>query len=112
MLNSMLSPVCDVALEINRAQSVTFSQSLHRRIVSEMPPFESERVARDALKSIRTALRATGYNEMTQLEVEIEDGVVTLFGSVSTYYLKQLAQEMARTQSGVRRVINTVIVSR
>jgi hypothetical protein len=30
----------------------------------------------------------------------------------ATYYLKQLAQEVARTQPGVRRVINTIIVGR
>ena len=104
--------VCDVAPEFNRGQPVTSSQPLHRGIVSGMPAFESERVANNALKSIRAALRATEYGELNQLEVDMEDGVVTLFGNVPTYYLKQLAQEVARNQLAVRRVINTVIVGR
>ncbi len=112
MLNTMLPPVCDVAPEVNRAQPMTFSQSLHRRIVSEMPPFELEPVFNNTLTSIRAALRGTGYNELNQLEVDLEDGVVTLLGNVPTYFLNQLAQEVARNQPGVRRVINSIIVTR
>ena len=110
MSTTTLPRMRDAAREISRAQPAKFGQSLRRRAVSGMNPFESDPVANDALSRLRAALRAAGYHELTQLEADLADGVVTLRGNVPTYFLKQLAQEVARTQPGVRRVINTVTV--
>jgi hypothetical protein len=41
----------------------------------------------------RKALQASGYRAVAQLGCDVRDGVVVLSGYVSSYYLKQVAQE-------------------
>lgn len=51
------------------------------------------------------ALRASGYPELRNVRVIVQDGIVHLNGSVSRYYLKQIAQSAARSvvvQHGVK----------
>jgi hypothetical protein len=45
-------------------------------------------------------------------EFQIETGVLRLRGSVPSYYLKQLAQELVLDLEGVRRVDNQICVAR
>lgn len=46
-----------------------------------------------------------------QLQSETSDGRVTLRGVVSTYYQKQIAQELMRSIEGVREVVNHLEVT-
>jgi hypothetical protein len=59
-----------------------------------------DREQQDLLQAVRRRLDASVYGEIRQLQCEIEAGVegerVVLWGKVSSYYLKQMAQEAIR----------------
>lgn len=61
--------------------------------------------------NVRRALDNRGYRDLRQLDVAVDDGVVTLAGSVSSFYLKQVVQATAKALPGVRRVVNNVDVA-
>ena len=57
-------------------------------------------------------LTASPLPQLRRLVVTINDGVVVITGRVSSYYLKQLAQETIRPALDGRRLLNRVEVSR
>lgn len=59
---------------------------------------------------IARALAETGFRELQDILVIARNGKVTLWGTVSTYFLKQLAQEITGHQPGVCHVVNGVHV--
>lgn len=60
---------------------------------------------------IRQALHGTGYPALRDIEVEIVTGVVVLWGRVSSYYQKQLAQSVAQRVAASCRVANGLDVT-
>jgi len=58
------------------------------------------------------ALTATGYGSLRTVEVAAFGGAVFLSGRVPSYYMKQVAQEIAMQVAGVREVSNTIEVIR
>lgn len=54
-----------------------------------------------------------GHPNLTngKLRCESNDGRVTLKGVVSTYYQKQIAQELLRSVEGVREIVNQLEVN-
>ncbi len=60
---------------------------------------------------VRRALRKHPNLTNGQLDCETNDGRVTLRGVVSTYYQKQIAQELLRSVEGVREVVNHLEVT-
>lgn len=56
------------------------------------------------------AIHASGYHSVRALEVRVDAGVVTLRGSVGSYYLKQVAQHLVLEIPGVSQVVNLVEV--
>lgn len=65
---------------------------------------------RALVEAVARALRATGHPGLRDLDIEITAGIVVLWGRVSTYHQKQLAQAMAQKVEGVRGVANGVEV--
>jgi osmotically-inducible protein OsmY len=63
-------------------------------------------IARDALRF----LRSSNYSELRTIQCESRDDVLILRGQVSTFFMKQLAQERIRSMEGVRAVINDLQV--
>jgi len=56
------------------------------------------------------ALRESGYPELRQVRVIVEDGSVHLSGAVSRYYLKQVAQSAVHTVVTGERLTNSLTV--
>ncbi len=50
--------------------------------------------------------------ELRKLVVETDEGVVILSGRVSSFYLKQMAQECVKPAVAGRRLVNRVVVIR
>mgnify|MGYP002389154063 CR=1 FL=1 len=73
-----------------------------------VPDFEDIRLS----KQITEALRESGYVGLRTVEVELEGQTVLLRGTVYSYYLKQMAQEITRKVPGVRHIRNKVTVTR
>jgi hypothetical protein len=46
---------------------------------------------------IRIALRRSGHAELRGVEIAVKEALVVITGSVPTFYLKQLSQEVTRT---------------
>ncbi len=58
------------------------------------------------------ALTASPLPQLRQLVVTVLDGEVVISGRVTSYYMKQLAQETVRPSLGIRRLRNQVEVCR
>ncbi len=67
---------------------------------------EQGTIARDALR----LFRSSSYYELRTIQCESREDVLILRGHVSTFFLKQLAQERIRSIEGVRAVINDLQV--
>ncbi len=61
-------------------------------------------------RRVKTALTSSDYLPLHDIKVEACDGVVTLSGKVSRYYLKQVAQTTVLGVSGVNRLHNGLVV--
>ena len=55
---------------------------------------------------LRQQFRACPYRELARTQCRYHRGTVTLEGEVSSFYLKQIAQTVARRVQGVERVVN------
>jgi osmotically-inducible protein OsmY len=51
-------------------------------------------------------LRSSHNMELKRILCEVCTGILTIRGRVSSYYLKQLAQELVRPLAGVNRIVN------
>ena len=51
-----------------------------------------------------------GHSRLRALDVQEEESEVVLTGRVPTFYLKQMAQSLARPVVGSKRLINRIIV--
>ena len=58
------------------------------------------------------ALRQSSHPALRRLSVEENDTSVVITGRVSSYYLKQMAQEAIMPIRGAREVLNQVLVER
>ena len=65
-------------------------------------------------KSVECRLHQSSYKVLSRVccEFHIESGVLLLSGSLPSYYLKQLAQELVLDLEGVRQVNNQISVAR
>ncbi|WP_437201065.1 BON domain-containing protein [Planctomicrobium sp. SH664] len=60
---------------------------------------------------IKRSLLATGRQPLSGLQVSTSAGVVTLQGTVPSYYMKQLAQQAAMDVPGVTRIDSQLVVT-
>lgn len=58
-----------------------------------------------------SVLKGSAHNALRQVRVEGGDGALILSGTVSSYYLKQLAQELLMRHRGELRLDNRICVS-
>ena len=71
---------------------------------------EEEFLRQEMKRNVQAALHGTGFHELRRVDVLGEEGHVTLDGTVSRYYLKQVAQTVAHKLEGVRSVTNRIRV--
>lgn len=64
----------------------------------------------DIVNAAMRRLQSYHYSEIRRLQCEFYDGILILRGRVSSYFLKQLAQEAVRSVVGVTRIINRLEV--
>jgi BON domain len=62
-------------------------------------------------KTARKRLKASPHTPLRSIRCEVHEGVLVLRGQVTSYYIKQLAQETVRTLEGVGAIINVVEVT-
>jgi hypothetical protein len=59
---------------------------------------------------VSSALRHSPHLAGHHLRTKTRDGHVVLHGAVSTFYQKQMAQEVIRRVDGVQRIANEIVV--
>lgn len=82
---------------------------LEGSIPMSRPPLSSD-PDRRLENAAQAALMATGYRTVATLECTVTDGEIVLSGIVSSYFLKQIAQEAVLQLKAVQRVHNAVRV--
>ncbi|QDT00253.1 BON domain-containing protein [Adhaeretor mobilis] len=59
---------------------------------------------------ISEVLRRNGHHGLIDVNCDLREGMAILHGRVSRYYLKQMAQEIAKHSNGVEAVVNRIQV--
>src|SRR5947209_1876441 len=67
--------------------------------------------ARDIAEHAESRLRGNSYLALKNICCKYQDGILTLRGCVSSYYLKQVAQTAVAQIEGVHRVVNEIVVT-
>jgi osmotically-inducible protein OsmY len=82
-------------------------------VTTERPP--KKQLMHDEARSIvdkaHRYLNSSHYSELRRLACDFHDGVLTIHGRVSSFYMKQLAQTIVRKIAGVRQIVNDVDVT-
>lgn len=73
-------------------------------------PTSSKKSDTEIAYAIQNALKWNIYNLSNNINVKVEDGLVTLTGSVEWHYQKDSAENSVRFLTGVRGVFNNIIV--
>ncbi len=71
-------------------------------------PFEGHRHVE---ASVRVCLSQSPYSELRGLNGDFHEGILTLRGRVSSFYMKQVAQTLVKRVDGVERIVNRVEVT-
>jgi hypothetical protein len=81
------------------------------RAFSSRPP-RAEPVARSSsvAEQVRLRLENSPYPQHRRLRISFREGVLTLRGSVSCYYLRQTAQALVAELGGVEELIDLIEV--
>jgi osmotically-inducible protein OsmY len=75
-------------------------------------PFQRTESEQMIAAHVKLAMQQSGYPELRGIHCTYSDGIASLLGSVSSYYLKQQAQSITCRVPGVRRVNNQVTVEK
>jgi osmotically-inducible protein OsmY len=54
--------------------------------------------------------RGSGHSELRQIRCTIHHGILTLSGSVSSYEVRQVAQEMIKELKGIDIIDNQIVI--
>ena len=78
--------------------------------MTSTPP-DSDRLSDQAIAELAgRRLRESPYASIRRLSCEFQGGVLTVRGTLSSFYQKQLAQTVLRKIEGVRQIVNCVEV--
>jgi hypothetical protein len=77
----------------------------HRTIAGDLPAISIDRL-------VEERLRRSGYLALRDVRCVTQGDSQYLHGGVPSYFLKQLAQEVAGEVEGVRKVVNRIEVLR
>ena len=89
-------------------------RTLERATMSTManskPPQHVEVMSSVVTCTAKQRFRRSHYLEINRIECEFRDGQLCLHGRVSSYFMKQSAQELVRSIDGVRAIQNDIEV--
>jgi osmotically-inducible protein OsmY len=80
--------------------------------IGEQTPLAARRVSGDEeiTQAMLRKVKALGYAGLQPLTCEHHEGMLVLRGQVPSYFMKQLAQELASKIPGVKLVVNSLSV--
>ncbi len=86
-------------------------EAAKRCVAQRISPAAKAALESVSVAAVERALCATGYPALRGVQIEIERGIVVLWGRVPNYHQKQLAQETAQRVEGVRGIANGIEVA-
>jgi osmotically-inducible protein OsmY len=105
-------------MSMTRAAALLITPARDYRGADEDTFQATDRLLSQSLEDLRLAervehaLHATGYGSLRAVVVSVSARVVALLGRVSSYYLKQIAQETALAVPGAHQIHNGLDVVR
>ncbi len=72
--------------------------------------YRRQQIADNKASELEMHLRQCGHSGLNNVRVQLDDGLINLEGFVSSYYLKQLAQETIRPLAIGMRIRNQLRV--
>ena len=91
------------------ARHVKGIQGLENEITVEYPP-SREYSDVNILNDVKNVLEANAVIDSSGVEVSVLEGVITLEGSVDSFWKKQKAESLASEVSGVKSVVNKLSI--
>ena len=85
--------------------------SANRKILGPMARSIRVQKRQEKQLSMEAALAKTGRRELKRIQVKVTDSAVLLRGFVSSFFLKQLAQESVRSLATGSRIDNQIRVT-
>lgn len=64
------------------------------------------------MNQVASRFQACGHPSLRRVEVSVAVDAVTLQGTLPSFYMKQMAQALAKSVDGVARVVNDTVVHR
>lgn len=61
-------------------------------------------------QQVGKSIRRLNYRQLHEVECRSKNGVVTLAGTLASFYFKQMAQAITSKVPGVKRVVNDIQV--
>jgi osmotically-inducible protein OsmY len=61
-------------------------------------------------QKVGKSIRQLNYRQLHEIECRSKNGVVTLAGTLASFYFKQMAQAIAAKVPGVTRIVNEIQV--
>lgn len=99
------------SLDFDERHTATATQEVPGQRLDETdPPQSLPSVDWRLIAQVNRLLELSGYTSLREIEVNEREGNITLWGRVSSYYLKQMAQSLALQVPGVQQVINGILV--
>lgn len=97
-------------MNLKRVRKVKLAQGLEaprrrERLMAEHPDYTI------AIAAVQR-LHSSHNMELKRIQCEARTGTLNIRGQVSSYYLKQLAQELVRPIAGVDRIVNHIIINK
>lgn len=97
-----------VVSEHVRSEQPDFYSRYQRRFDWQYQDTHIQQKAQRLMEQVCETLRECGEPVNCEIEVVVNDGLVTLCGTVERLKVKRLAENIARSISGVRRVSNQI----
>jgi osmotically-inducible protein OsmY len=104
-----LAGVCDLGYRSDAARN-SISHLRGVTGVTDKIQICGEMSVEDIARGIRAAIQRHGEREVRHIEIQIEDGTVTLTGKVASHAERRLVCGAARATSGVREIVNLLNV--
>jgi hyperosmotically inducible protein len=106
----VLSGTVDSLLAKQRAEEITRTVDGVREVVNRLEVRSYERADRDLLQDVQQALRFDPATAVSDIQVTVDEGVVTLRGKVDSDPHRALAEEITKNVRGVSDVRNELDV--
>jgi hypothetical protein len=106
-----LLPGCDGAIPHKTGKFMMFSSDNRDCIVTDSPLTRNSMIEKESvLKETRIRFQCSPYPELHDIHCDFHEGVLTMRGCVSSFFLKQIAQTIVFSIESIDAIENCLTV--